>query len=249
MNLASLFPLIAALEWLTGLPRALAARPYLVGMLLAGAGMYLMLPPGGNRRRGAGSVLAILSLGFFCAKLGAGRLDVVAVFWILASITLISAAATVTSRNPVYCALWFGMTLLGTAGLFLFNGAQFLAVATMVVYAGAILVTFLFVLMLATPTGASVPDRISWEPLLSAATGAVLVGVLTMTLGGLALTTPATHQAREHVILADAHMAQLGGQLFGRHLVSVEIGGTLLMVALVGATAIVAHSKEPTPTK
>jgi NADH:ubiquinone oxidoreductase subunit 6 (subunit J) len=44
-------------------------------------------------------------------------------------------------------------------------------------------------------------------------------------------------------------MAHLGGQLFGRHLVSVEIGAALLMVALVGATAIVAHSKEPQPSK
>ena len=61
--------------------------------------------------------------------------------------------ATVTFRNPVYCAIWFGLSLLGTAGLFLFHGAQFLAVATVVVYAGAILVTFLFVLMLAQPEG------------------------------------------------------------------------------------------------
>lgn len=241
--------LFAAAEWFSKGTSLLMARPYLIGMILAGISMYLMLPPGSNRRRTAGSIVGILSLGFFCAKLGAGKLDVLAVFWILASVTLVSAAATVTSRNPVYCALWFGMTLLGTAGLFLFSGAQFLAVATIVVYAGAILVTFLFVLMLATPTGASVPDRLSWEPMLSAATGAVLVGVLTMTLGGLILQTPATMADREQVMLADEHMAQIGGELFGRHLVSVEIGATLLMVALVGATAIVAHSKEHVPSK
>ena len=60
-----------------------------------------------------------------------------------------AAVATISFRNPVYCAIWFGMTLTGTAGLFLLAGAEFLAVATLVVYAGAILVTFLFVLMLA----------------------------------------------------------------------------------------------------
>ena len=55
------------------------------------------------------------------------------------------------------------MSLLGTAGLFLFQGAQFLGVATIVVYAGAILVTFLFVLMLAQPEGHAFYDRVSWE--------------------------------------------------------------------------------------
>ena len=77
--------------------------------------------------------------------------------------TIVAAVATVTFRNPVYCAIWFGMTLTGTAGLFLFAGAEFLAVATLVVYAGAILVTFLFVLMLAQPEGDASYDRRSWE--------------------------------------------------------------------------------------
>ena len=72
----------------------------------------------------------------------------------LAGVTVIAAAGAVTFRSPVYCAIWFALTLLGTAGLFLLQGAQFLGVATVVVYAGAILVTFLFVLMLAQPAGA-----------------------------------------------------------------------------------------------
>ena len=75
------------------------------------------------------------------------------VFLILAAVTVISAVGAITFRNPVYCAIWFGLSLLGVAGLFFFAGAQFLAVATVVVYAGAILVTFLFVLMLAQPEG------------------------------------------------------------------------------------------------
>src|SRR5262249_40252291 len=105
-------------------------------------------------------------------------------FFVLAGITVISAAATVTFRNPVYCAIWFALSLLGTGGLFLFQGAQFLGVATIVVYAGAILVTFLFVLMLAQPGGFAFYDRLSWERSLSAITGALMVGVLTMTIVG-----------------------------------------------------------------
>ena len=108
--------------------------------------------------------------------------------------TVVSAAAAVTFRSPLYCAIWFGQSLLGTAGLFFLTGAQFLAVATVVVYAGAILVTFLFVLMLAQPEGKAPYDRVSWEALLSAVTGIVIVGVLSMTIGGV--LSPAEPAAR-----------------------------------------------------
>ena len=135
--------------------------------------------------RRAGAVLGALlvglvSLGLFASLALATRASWGrrCVFWVLAGVTLVSAGATITFRSPVYCAVWFALSLLGTAGLFLVQGAQFLAVATIVVYAGAILVTFLFVLMLAQSSGRAFYDRISWEPLLAAATGAVLVGIL-----------------------------------------------------------------------
>ena len=87
-------------------------------------------------------------------------------FHAIAAATIVAAVATISFRSPVYCAIWFGMTLTGTAGLFLMAGAEFLAVATLVVYAGAILVTFLFVLMLSQPEGHTSYDRRSWEPML-----------------------------------------------------------------------------------
>ena len=172
------------------------------------------------------------------------------VFLILAAVTVVSAAAAVTFRSPLYCAIWFGQSVLGTAGLFFFTGAQFLAVATVVVYAGAILVTFLFVLMLAQPEGKAPYDRVSWEALMSAATGIVIVGVLSMTIGRVfsprpmppAIAdqlAPARKQVLAAGILAPQHVARLGGELFGRHLIAVEVAGMLLLVALVGAAAIV----------
>ncbi len=178
------------------------------------------------------------------------------VFLLLAATTIVSALGAVTLRSPVYCAIWFAMTLLGTAGLFLYQGAQFLGVATVVVYAGAILVTFLFVLMLAQPKGMTSYDRISWEGMLSAATGAVLVGLLSalvfapppaaegeQPLTGLNVDTVSAAD-REAEILSPDHMAHLGGQLFSRYLIGVEVAGTLLLAALVGAIAIVAQGKH-----
>ena len=227
------------------------------GMLIAAVALgaialWLLLPRGEARGRRLGAVLGLVSLGLLAARLSAvGDWGEHALFLALAGVTVISAAGTVTLRNPVYSAIWFAMSLLGTAGLFLAQGAQFLGVATIVVYAGAILVTFLFVLMLANPSGHAWYDRLSWEAPLSAATGAAMIGVLTAVLaGGIEAlppqdSTPAVAvERRQEGVLADQHMAHLGGQLFSRHLVAIEVAGTLLLAALVGAVAIAAHGKR-----
>jgi NADH-quinone oxidoreductase subunit J len=180
------------------------------------------------------------------------------IFAMLAAVTVVSAGAAMTLRSPVYCAIWFGLSLVGTAGLFLIQGAQFLAVATIVVYAGAILVTFLFLLMLAEPSGRARYDRTSWEGMLSAFSGAVLVGLLTMTVTGVLgrdrgplPPTRVTGQERQQGVLAEEHVRRIGEELFGhealfgRYLVAVEAAGALLLAALVGAAVIVGRARGP----
>ncbi|MCR4412252.1 MAG: NADH-quinone oxidoreductase subunit J [Thermoguttaceae bacterium] len=246
----------------------------LLAVLLGGAGVWQMLPRGAARGRATGAVLAAASLGLFASQLP-GWSDWVAgaLFYVLAGVTLASAACTISFRSPVYAAIWFGMSLLGTAGLFLTQGAQFLAVATVVVYAGAILVTFLFVLMLAEPTGRAHYDRVSWEALVSASCGAAFVGVLTATLLGVVtvqgdypgfrgearedrtvpfgppgrLVRPGNlpGQTQQGQVLADEHVKALGDALFGRHLIAVQVAGVLLLAALVGAAVIVGRSRGP----
>ncbi len=220
----------------------IAKHPIAWTVVLGAIAMWLMLPRGAAKGRRIGAVLGIAALGCLAScLLPLGPWGDNVVFWILAGITLVAAVCTVTFRSPVYCAVWFALALVGTAGIFMVQGAQFLGVATIVVYAGAILVTFLFVLMLAQPGGDAYYDRISWEGMLAAATGAVLVGVLSMTISKLELDKLKSPEAAtlEKNILAEEHVAKLGTELFGRHLIAVEIAGTLLLVALVGATAIV----------
>jgi NADH:ubiquinone oxidoreductase subunit 6 (subunit J) len=163
-----------------GVAERIVRLPLAWAIVLAAISIFLLLPRGGKRLRWLGTLLGLVSIGLFGwygLSLGGWVPDLV--FYVLAGVTVIAAAATITSRSPVYSAVWFALVLLGTAGLFLYQGAQFLGVATVVVYAGAILVTFLFVLMLAQPGGDAYYDRMSWEPLLSAVAGAVLVGLLT----------------------------------------------------------------------
>ncbi len=225
---------------------------YALATLSGAVGLWLMLPRGRSAGRGLGVLFAAVSLGLFgyCVPMIGGVGDWLgqSQFLVLAGITVVSAIAAVTFRNPVYCAVWFGLTLLGTAGLMLWQGAQFLAVATIVVYAGAILVTLLFVLMLANPAGSAEYDRLSWEAPLAATIGMVIVGVLTITLRGAlsgeTIKDVAPTDASRSEVLHSEHVARLGAELFSRHLISVELAGTLLLVALVGAVAIVVHTRS-----
>jgi len=231
--------------------------PLAWSMVLGGLGLWLLLPATVRRlRRTAGWLLVAVSVGLLFAYLPPlGEPFAQGLFWALGGMTLISAAATVTMRAPVYSAVWFSVTLLMTAGLLLMQQAQFLAIATIAVYAGAILVMFLFVLMLAQPEGHTFYDRITWGALAPAF--AVLAAVIIV--GGIAYEVvhlDAEQLAAESAIVktdqisagvkdSSTHMAGLGGALFGPHLIAVEVAGTLLLVALVGALAIIIHSRPP----
>jgi NADH-quinone oxidoreductase subunit J len=98
---------------------------------------------------------------------------------------LASAIMTVTSRNPVHCALWFASVVLATAGLFLQAGASFLAAGTVIVYAGAIIVTFLFVIMLAQMEGKAPYDRAARDPGPATFTCFLILWCLIYSLTGL----------------------------------------------------------------
>jgi NADH-quinone oxidoreductase subunit J len=215
----------------------------LLTILLSVLSLWLMLPRGGARGRRMGIVLGVAALGLAgwqLPRVGAWLSD--GVFWVLAAITIAAAVGAVTFRNPVYCVIWFGLSLLGTAGLFLAVGAQFLAVATVAVYAGAILVMFLFVLMLAQPEGTAPYDSVSWEALLSAATGVAMVGVLSVVIGGVFSTgriVPPADPSLAAGVLVPQHVAAIGRELFARHWIALELTGVLLLVALVGAAVIV----------
>ena len=233
-------------------------------LLLGAVGVGLMLPRQARHGKTLGGVLGIIAAGLLASDMPfLNNWTAQGLFWLLAAITLVSAIGTICSQSPVYSAIWFAMSLLGTGGLFFFNGAQFLGVATVVVYAGAIVVTFLFVIMLAQPEGHSSYDRISWgwfPKVFSVLAAAAMVGMLTMLLGGLredarqanattATAVDATAGVQPGNVLHREHMAGLGRYLFSRHLISVEIAGTLLLAALVGAVAIAIQGKPRMETR
>ena len=127
--------------------------------MVAGVSTFLLLP--GRRsvsiRRLGGAILLLcgLILGLDLIRFGAETGRYVNVyFWIFSAIAIFGAVRVVTHPRPVYSALYFVLTVFATAGLFILLWAEFMAAALVLIYAGAILVTYVFVIMLAAEASA-----------------------------------------------------------------------------------------------
>jgi NADH-quinone oxidoreductase subunit J len=162
-------------------------------MIVGGAvGTYWLLPhrhggPQPRRQCAIGAVLAVLALASILTMMSPpGPFLTTVFFYLFSGSALAGALLTVTSRNPIYSALWFASVVLSTSGLFLLASAPFLAVGTVIVYAGAIIVTFLFVIMLAQMEGKALYDRAARAPGIATFTCFLLLWCLIYTLTDIA---------------------------------------------------------------
>ena len=123
------------------------------------------------------TVLALVLTGWLVARASSFTLETF-LFYVFAGTAILAGGLLVTQSNPAWAALSFALVILSTCGLFLLQAAPFLMAATIIVYAGAIIVTFLFVIMLAQQEGPSDADARSREPFLAAFTGFLLLCTL-----------------------------------------------------------------------
>jgi len=161
-------------------------------------------------------------------------------FWTFAGIAIVRALLCITRRSPVESALWLVMTLFQIAALFVMLDAQFLAVLQVLVYAGAIMVLFLFVIMLLNLGRLSISD-IKGPVGLAVAT--FLAGALGLQLFIVTRATPPADLALPAGALAAAEQAQgmvgaIAHPLFSAYLVPFEITSVLLLAAIVGAVVL-----------
>src|SRR3982751_5342463 len=103
-------------------------------------------------------------------------------FWFLSVLALFSAVMVITSRNPVYSVLWLIVTFFSISGHYILLNAQFLAIVNIIVYAGAIMVLFLFVIMLMNLNKDTEPQKNKWLKLAGAVSGGCLLLVLVAAL-------------------------------------------------------------------
>ncbi|MHB8440187.1 MAG: NADH-quinone oxidoreductase subunit J family protein [Acidimicrobiales bacterium] len=162
------------------------------------------------------------------------------VFVVAALAVLSGAFGVVLSRNPVHAALMLVMTLFGVAVLFVEQQANFLAAVQVIVYAGAIVVLFLFVIMF---LGVDRQEDLSKEPLMGQRP--LAVAVILLGLGGLiALGVLGKWSVGAHAVAgpsqgqAGGDVAALGRSVFTTYLFPFEATAALLVIAVVGAVVL-----------
>ena len=231
----------------------------------AGIGTALLLPSHfqrGARRIGGTLLLAggltLLALVVHHAAGPRAEVGHSVYFWIFSAIALFGAARVVTHPRPVYSALYFVLAVFATAGLFVLLQADFMAAALVIIYAGAILVTYVFVIMLAVQavvpeSGASTAaqqmaeyDTYSRDPFIASAIGFVLMGVLLFVIFDKAeAISPRPPEAPASAMEQFSGAPQVEGSterlavyLFANQQASLELAGLLLTIAMVGAIVI-----------
>jgi NADH-quinone oxidoreductase subunit J len=162
------------------------------------------------------------------------------VFWSFAGVSIMSALLCVTRRSPVSSALWLVVTLFGLAGLFVLLDAHFIAAMQVLVYAGAIMVLFLFVIMLLNLGRDQTPDmlgRVGSMVMMGVALLMVLELWVLKTAEPVAeLQLPAGTLAREAV--QQGAVGAVAGPLFRDFLVPFELTSILLLAAIVGSIVL-----------
>ena len=168
------------------------------------------------------------------------------VFIALCSIeALVGALATVLAKNPIRGAMGLLLTIVGIAGLFLKLNAQFLAAIQLIVYAGAVVVLFVFVIMLLGPDAGMAEQKSQGRAKLSRALAGVLMGLISVVTLLLVLRTADKPQRFGFVSATHGSVEAVGMQLFTKAVVPFELATALLIVAVVGAIAV-ARSRHQT---
>ncbi|MDZ7373669.1 MAG: NADH-quinone oxidoreductase subunit J [candidate division KSB1 bacterium] len=154
-------------------------------------------------------------------------------FYVLAALAVLGGIVLVSHRNPVYSALSLIVSMFSLAGLFALQNAQFLAVVQVLVYAGAIMVLFLFVIML---INVRVETRLPRRFTGQAGIAIALVVILALELGQLVAAVPRFSAAP----VTEMDPGRVGGAetlarvLFTQYLLPFELASFLLLVAIVG---------------
>lgn len=216
-------------------------------------------------------ILAIvLALGFTPTTFESGILSAFSV------VALLGGFGFLIAREPVYAALGFATAVLSTCGVLFMESALFIAAATMIVYAGATIIIFLFVLMFAQQTNLQSYDIQLTNPIFASAIGATLLAAIVICVTGHNEILPVRVDLTRKMSLVDIPNAKsgqdtapesiptippqrvtvdniqtngittagLGRSLYTDYLLAVELAGTVLLVATIGAMALAQKNPE-----
>ncbi len=155
-------------------------------------------------------------------------------FLILSALSIFGALAVILSKNPMYSVLFLVLTFFSVAGHFVLLNAQFLAIVNVIVYAGAIMVLFLFVIMLLNLNKGSEPQK----PFLIKVAGSVAAGLLLLTLLGALKGVGEMSNVNNLNGGSIGSVETLGKVLFTNFLLPFEISSVLFLSAMIGAVML-----------
>lgn len=182
-------------------------------------------------------------------------------FYVFAGLALVAAVRVVTHSRPVYSALYFVLVIVSVAALLVLMRAEFLAAALVIIYAGAILVTYLFVIMLAQQSGAPAYDRTSREPFWSVVAGFLFLAAVSGPAGELptvgdgrsvpvalqeaAPRPEAAQRPESSPPPTTSNTVAVGASLMTTYVVGVELAGLLLLISMIGAIGLARKRLPP----
>lgn len=170
------------------------------------------------------------------------------VFYTLAAVLIASAIMVISARNPVHCALFLVMAFFTSAGIWLLLEAEFLAIVLVLVYVGAVMVLFLFVVMMLDINLAPLREGFARYLPIGALVAAVVVIEIVLVIGASDIDLPAGSE----IVYRDADYSntkELGTLLYTVHLYAFELAAAILLVAIVAAIALTMRRRGDTKSQ
>jgi NADH-quinone oxidoreductase subunit J len=166
------------------------------------------------------------------------------IFYAFAALLIVAAALVVTTRNPVHAALWLVLSFFSAAGVWLLLQAEFLAIVLVLVYVGAVMVLFLFVVMMLDINFDKLREKFkSYIPVAATVGALVLVEMALVLIGGYvgggAAPPPAPGAGYSNT-------KALGVQIYTDYAYPFEIAGMILLVAIIAAIALTHRQRRAT---
>ena len=159
-------------------------------------------------------------------------------FYLFAVVACIAGFMVVLSKNPVHSVLWLILTFLCAAGLFVLQGAEFVAMLLIIVYVGAVAVLFLFVVMMLDIDFAELKGELARYLPLGLVIAAVLLTVLGMSFAGWITADGAADLRAAPIVDNTWNTNAIGAVLYDRYFLPFQLSGLILLVAMIGAIVL-----------
>ncbi|MCF4098576.1 NADH-quinone oxidoreductase subunit J [Maritalea mediterranea] len=166
-----------------------------------------------------------------------------AFFYLFSTVAIISAVMVISARNPVHSVLFLILAFVNGAGIFMLAGAEFLALLLIVVYVGAVMVLFLFVVMMLDIDFAELRQGILQYAPIGALIGGILLIELILVAGSFVITPEVATSSAVPFVEGMSNTEALGNMLYTRYVYLFEAAGLILLVAMIGAIVLTLKHK------